>query len=558
MSKKLLSLVLACAMVMSLFCVAFSITASAVEESDLATTYYVLLPDTADEPAAPHAYWWEPEQPCKWPGVEMIAAPEVGKKVYKVDNTARVKTIIFSCDAGQTVNLNICKGDTEQGAGTGVNNVSGMIFVVTGKAENGQFTGKWMSLDPTADNYYRKSMTYFALGITDDTADPTVPATTDVEVKDYPLAVNPENMVETTFTFEASGEFLNYSRMCFYVWDETNGAQYNKEGQWYKYVNYWGSKNAISVADASDGNEDGIYTYTVKIPEGHNVFVIVHAFDSDPQLQTWNVVLTKAANGDVLYITGNLLENPVDSTQTTIEAKFKNTEECGPAKVVTSTCKVVGTVLQGDAATMLAEGIKNYYTDTENWTRDNVKAAEEALGVTDAEVQAVLDTLLSGDELAKASELLKDAEETKDEPTPEETKDEPTPEETKDEPTPETKDEPKPDDPKPDDPKPDDPKPDDPKPDDPKPDDPKPDDPKPDDVKIADADGDGVITSADALAILRASLDPDSLTAEQKKVFDVNGDGAVDSADAIIALRYSVGIVDENTQKLIDIYGEAK
>ena len=38
---------------------------------------------------------------------------------------------------------------------------------------------------------------------------------------------------------------------------------------------------------------------------------------------------------------------------------------------------------------------------------------------------------------------------------------------------------------------------------------------------------------------------------------DVNGDGAVDSQDALITLRYSVGIVDENTQKIIDIFGPA-
>ena len=63
-------------------------------------------------------------------------------------------------------------------------------------------------------------------------------------------------------------------------------------------------------------------------------------------------------------------------------------------------------------------------------------------------------------------------------------------------------------------------------------------------------DSDGVITSGDALVILRASLNYDKLTPEQEALADVNSDGTVDALDALAVLRFSVGFVDyENIGK---------
>ena len=71
--------------------------------------------------------------------------------------------------------------------------------------------------------------------------------------------------------------------------------------------------------------------------------------------------------------------------------------------------------------------------------------------------------------------------------------------------------------------------------------------PEPDDTDKGiwgDMDGDGVITSGDALIILRASLLYSTLTPEQEALADVNSDDVVDALDAMYVLRASVGFVD--------------
>ena len=61
-------------------------------------------------------------------------------------------------------------------------------------------------------------------------------------------------------------------------------------------------------------------------------------------------------------------------------------------------------------------------------------------------------------------------------------------------------------------------------------------------------DGDKDVTSADALKILRASVDLETLTKEQKHFADVNGDNSVDSADSLAVLRFSVGYLDKGVK----------
>lgn len=58
---------------------------------------------------------------------------------------------------------------------------------------------------------------------------------------------------------------------------------------------------------------------------------------------------------------------------------------------------------------------------------------------------------------------------------------------------------------------------------------------------MGDVDGDGVITSADALDVLRASSDMKDLTADQKRLADMDNDGVITSADALDILRKSSG-----------------
>lgn len=63
-------------------------------------------------------------------------------------------------------------------------------------------------------------------------------------------------------------------------------------------------------------------------------------------------------------------------------------------------------------------------------------------------------------------------------------------------------------------------------------------------VKLGDVDGDGVLTPADSLAILRYTVHLDRFEAWQKKASDVDQNGIVDAADALRVLRDSVGLTD--------------
>ena len=68
--------------------------------------------------------------------------------------------------------------------------------------------------------------------------------------------------------------------------------------------------------------------------------------------------------------------------------------------------------------------------------------------------------------------------------------------------------------------------------------------PKPDGA-FGDIDGDGQVTSSDALAVLRMSVGLDEYDDDTLKIADVDGDGSVTSADALILLRVSVGLKDD-------------
>ena len=59
---------------------------------------------------------------------------------------------------------------------------------------------------------------------------------------------------------------------------------------------------------------------------------------------------------------------------------------------------------------------------------------------------------------------------------------------------------------------------------------------------IGDMDGDGKITSADSLLILRQSVSLENFTDEQLLLADVDGDDSITSADALEVLRFSVGL----------------
>ena len=63
-----------------------------------------------------------------------------------------------------------------------------------------------------------------------------------------------------------------------------------------------------------------------------------------------------------------------------------------------------------------------------------------------------------------------------------------------------------------------------------------------DSYMYGDLDGDGKITSADSLLVLRQSVNLEDFDDVHKALADVDGDGNITSADALEVLRYSVGL----------------
>lgn len=59
---------------------------------------------------------------------------------------------------------------------------------------------------------------------------------------------------------------------------------------------------------------------------------------------------------------------------------------------------------------------------------------------------------------------------------------------------------------------------------------------------IGDIDDNGTVDSADALAILRASANIESIPFPKSNAADVNHDGVIDSADTLLTLRHSVSL----------------
>ncbi len=62
---------------------------------------------------------------------------------------------------------------------------------------------------------------------------------------------------------------------------------------------------------------------------------------------------------------------------------------------------------------------------------------------------------------------------------------------------------------------------------------------------MGDVDGDGKVTAADSLSILRYSVHLDKFTADQEALANVNSDSKIDSADALSVLRMSVKLEPE-------------
>ena len=143
-----------------------------------------------------------------------------------------------------------------------------------------------------------------------------------------------EKSGESTGTFSFAPDW-DATTMYFYVWDVTaDPVLYATKDGWTD-ANPWGSKK-IKGTKKDDGSFE---SFEITFPENHDFNVIF--YDPDSGNQTFDCVLGPQAIGDTAEVTGERLQNPVDSEKDAVSVKFKN---CGltARKVITSTGDIVG------------------------------------------------------------------------------------------------------------------------------------------------------------------------------------------------------------------------
>ncbi len=277
-----------------------------------------------------------------------------------------------------------------------------------------------------------------------------------------------------------SGDW-NSTRICFYIWDKTGDkTTYATKNGWGE-DNPWGSKKTLG-----EKLPDGLFeSYEFGITPGHETYVIF--YDPDSGNQTYDCVLTEEAFGDVAVRTGEILENPVDSEKTAEAVKFAQSGLTAPLSI-TSTGRIQGetTLASINGAKEIAlfvfkyQGTTDKVTGKEVVTVETVSKAVEAFDVNVDDIWNEYQALKTKEEYLDNYTQQREAE-AKNIIFSAAKVDRPS----------------------------------------------------------GDVDGDGSLSSHDALLILRGSSGMAKLTDDQILFADVDGDGEVTSSDALSVLRQS-------------------
>lgn len=181
--------------------------------------------------------------------------------------------------------------------------------------------------------------------------------------------------------------------MCCYIWDvdAEGGTEYCTKNGWGS-DNVWGRSNQIGVEE-KDGKYES-YKIDFSGRDGHKIYLIWH--DKDTGAQTFDCLINSSASGLTCHRTGEILENPLDSKKTAEAIAFDGGTDLGPAKLVTSTGKVQGTVVTPDTdrpgvvANYVLKylGQKDEVTNQELVTEESVADAISGFGTTADEVWA--------------------------------------------------------------------------------------------------------------------------------------------------------------------------
>lgn len=191
----------------------------------------------------------------------------------------------------------------------------------------------------------------------------------------------------TTIYFEVPSNWKNYKYIYCHIWEYGSPTP----------LANWGSKKEICTLEA-----DGRYSYDISkvggLKSGAYYGVV---FSNDPQLQTYDTIMTTACYGDTLHCNDTRYENPTDSNKTCQAAFWKNQDPAkyGPLMQITSLGNLIGTCLPPGVT---AEDLFNKFL-TE--TLDN---ARQYSGKTD---QDIIDDMAGGLGLSQDSveKLIKEA-----------------------------------------------------------------------------------------------------------------------------------------------------
>ena len=192
--------------------------------------------------------------------------------------------------------------------------------------------------------------------------------------------------------FDAASAGWSGATILFYIYDLEAGQE----------LAAWGSKKLAGTADGD------IYSFdasTIGVVDGKQYFIIFN--NKDTTAETYQLLMDTSCAGDTAYVTGNKIENPVDSNKSSLEAKWQS-NSLGPRLAITSLGNVVGETcpahttpyamfvkfLTSDGKDGLQNAIK-YSGKTQDELIESVSAA---LGLTDEDVAHAIDEAgLGGD-----------------------------------------------------------------------------------------------------------------------------------------------------------------
>jgi LPXTG-motif cell wall-anchored protein len=176
-----------------------------------------------------------------------------------------------------------------------------------------------------------------------------------------------------SFKFDASG-WKGYTVVYCHIWERGQDAFFN-----------WQSKK-----EACRKVSDNIYEYDldkagISLDAAKDYCII---FSANTGIQTFDTTLGKECIGDTAKLTGNKLENPVDSEKKADEAVWStNSSKFGPHLAITSIGNIVGSKLcpHEKGTEVIGDWLPTYYTSQ---FLDPVKALATALpkfGITSAD-----------------------------------------------------------------------------------------------------------------------------------------------------------------------------